>query len=383
MKTKGIIWPLLLALALTVPLLAASVCQATGFYQVEAGDEASAKGDLDGAINHYGKALKSGDLSSKVLAKTYIMRGMAWNSKGRRLKALADYSSAIKLDPNNAEALELRQQGWQAEIEAGDEAFRKNELDLAIRRYSRAIDSGALSSSTLAMTYFRRADVWYVKDEHYKAIADYSEAIKRDPSHALIYYSRAWCWIELFNVDKATDDLDQAIALEPTNALYYSHRGIAWLSSGYNQLAMADFNKAIELKPDDAMSYLFRGRAQYRMGRNREAIADYEKALEIDPVDASALSALAWILAACPDGQYRDGQKAVRLASQAVALDKREEYLDTLAAAQAETGDFQAAIKTQRQAIALLQKRRGDSEGKRQAKARLELYKQGKPLRDN
>jgi serine/threonine-protein kinase len=69
-------------------------------------------------------------------------------------------------------------------------------------------------------------------------------------------------------------------------------------------------------------------------------------------------------------------RRAVRATHQ-----KKDSYLDTLAAAHAEAGQFAEAIKTQKEAMALL---RGDEE--REAKgypSRLKLYQSGLPYRQS
>ena len=88
--------------------------------------------------------------------------------------------------------------------------------------------------------------------------------------------------------------------------------------------------------------------------------------------EAQCLNNLAWLLATCGDPDLRDGQSAVRIAENAVAKSGRKVpiFLDTLAAAYAELGEFASAVKVQREAIALVQ---GDKT-KRDFESRLKLY---------
>ena len=101
--------------------------------------------------------------------------------------------------------------------------------------------------------------------------------------------------------------------------------------------------------------------------------------LAADKGDASALNELAWFLATCEDSALRDGVEAVKLAEKAVAATQRKDpmYLDTLAAAYAETGDFARAVRTQKEAIALLR----DEASKKDYAARLEVYTTNAPYR--
>jgi serine/threonine-protein kinase len=68
-------------------------------------------------------------------------------------------------------------------------------------------------------------------------------------------------------------------------------------------------------------------------------------------------NALAYALATSPRDELRDGPRAVRLAEAVVADSegRHPDYIDTLAAACAETGAFDRAIAEQRRAIAMLE----------------------------
>lgn len=85
-----------------------------------------------------------------------------------------------------------------------------------------------------------------------------------------------------------------------------------------------------------------------RHGRHAAAGAAYRRAVRTDPGDLEAANALAWFLATCEDGAFRDAAEAAVIAGPLVALWPRSAWVDTLAAAQAELGDFAAAVATER-----------------------------------
>ena len=86
----------------------------------------------------------------------------------------------------------------------------------------------------------------------------------------------------------------------------------------------------------------------------------------------------AWFRATCPVATYRDGAQAVAAATRACELTgwKEPGLLDTLAAAYAESGDFDSAVKWQAKAIEL----ETDAKEKAEFGARLKLYKDKEAL---
>ena len=111
-----------------------------------------------------------------------------------------------------------------------------------------------------------------------------------------------------------------------------------------------------------------------------QAIEDYSQAIRIDPKNSLALNNRAWLWAVCPDAKFRDGARAVESATRACELTnwKSANNVDTLAAACAEAGDFDSAIRWQEKAQPLFP----DDETRARGKERLNLYKLGKPFRE-
>ncbi len=90
-------------------------------------------------------------------------------------------------------------------------------------------------------------------------------------------------------------------------------------------------------------------------GKPADARAAYEESLRLKADDAATQSELVRLLATCPDDAVRDGKRAVSLAEAACdqAGHKAPFYEDTLAAAYAEAGRFDDAVKAQERAAVL------------------------------
>lgn len=149
---------------------------------------------------------------------------------------------------------------------------------------------------------------------------------------------------------------------------------------GHDQ-ATADLAKAIELGAGYGLVTCYRNRGAMLsvVGKYGQALRDYQRCLELRSSDPLTLINLAWLLATCPDDALRDGPRAAELARRACELSgwKQPNLLGTLAAAYAETGQFERAIEYQQEAIGLA----SPKEVTRLRKA-LGQYKAGEPYRD-
>jgi cytochrome c-type biogenesis protein CcmH/NrfG len=133
--------------------------------------------------------------------------------------------------------------------------------------------------------------------------------------------------------------------------------------------------------PKDAKGYVERGDDYVDQGEYDKAVADYKEAMRLAPEEAEAYNSLAWLLATCTEDRVRDGKKAVELATKACELSKWEdaEIVGTLAAAHAECGHFDEAVKWQKKALKL---GFDTDEDTKAARAQLKLYEAGKPFRE-
>jgi hypothetical protein len=101
----------------------------------------------------------------------------------------------------------------------------------------------------------------------------------------------------------------------------------------------------------------------------------------VDPTNLLVASSLAWTYATDPDPKLRDGRRAIQLAQSCVEQTQWQEpvYLDVLAAAYAETGQFHLALEIANQALRLAGPNQ-QSQFVSDVKARIELYKAGRAI---
>jgi HEAT repeat protein len=111
----------------------------------------------------------------------------------------------------------------------------------------------------------------------------------------------------------------------------------------------------------------------------------YEDMIKRAPKNPTAYRNLAWLLAACPDPNVRNAKNAVQCGTKACELTgwKTPSCLAALAAAYAEAGDFDGAIRYEQKCIEISLAMNGDQDpALPQARSRLQLYQAHKPFRE-
>ncbi len=125
------------------------------------------------------------------------------------------------------------------------------------------------------------------------------------------------------------------------------------------------------------------GTGLLKRGETDTAVLYYREAVEHKFSSFEARNNLAWILSTHPDENLRNGNEAVVHMLKAISERPANAFslLDTLAAAYAETGQFDEAIATATRAINMA-KTAGQPKFAEAIQARLALYQLGRPYRD-
>jgi tetratricopeptide (TPR) repeat protein len=213
-----------------------------------------------------------------------------------------------------------------------------------------------------------------------KAIAEFSAAIRLDPSNSLALFDRAGAYRAKGELEKSVEDLNKYILLNPTNDLAFKGRAAVFDAKGEFDKAISDWSEGLRLNPNDATALAMRGQCYYSTGRFNEALKDYHRAINLDPNNEIAWNNLGWLRATCPVASIRDGKEAIEAATKACEFSKWLKWtrIDSLAAAFAEAGDFQQAIKYQKLALGMGGVTDKDRDGMQN---RLSLYEQRQPYR--
>ncbi|AMV19946.1 hypothetical protein [Planctomyces sp. SH-PL14] len=179
-------------------------------------------------------------------------------------------------------------------------------------------------------------------------------------------------------IAQALEAIRKAVELKPDWSPIWLTAARLSADAGNVSEAIDRYGEFLKRVPGNPTGLVGRGKLYEISGRLPEAIRDYEAALTTAPRFPQAHNNLAWVRAASADAQFRDGRKALEHVRLAYAFGPDRNGISdvVLAAAHAEAGEFDKAVKLITAAI---------SKGKYPDKARLERwldsYKQKKPYR--
>jgi len=330
---------------------------------------------------------------------TVRARGLMLADLGKLEPALADLDKAVELAPKDGPAHEARAivlaqlKRYDEALVALDKAQKLNpdsvapllqrarihsqqeNFDAALEDLNQAM---TISPSNLAVLLLR-AGVYQAKGEKEKALADVDEALKLKPDLPLTIRTRALLLAENERFEEAISELEKLKKLDPKDTLTLLQLGMLYSVEKKMNEAIEIYTALLAEEPEEWRALRGRGDVYLNLGRQAEAVADYREALKLQPKDEGILNNLAWVLATSPDEKIRDGRRAIQLATEACEITeyKLPHMLSTLAAAYAETGDFDNAVKWSSKAVEIGSKEHGEA-----IKKELESYKAKKPWRE-
>jgi len=208
------------------------------------------------------------------------------------------------------------------------------------------------------------------------------DTIEKQPDNARARNNYA---VDLLQAGKFTEAEKQArasIAARSSIAEAHKTLGVALLAAGHGDEGIAELRRATQLDPDDGSAYRNLGEAYGAKGDLASAARAFVQATRCLPDDVFVLNRAGWLLATAPDAGVRNGTEALALAHRAVDLTRRRDIasLDTLGAAHAELGQFDAAVATASEALALARDT-GQAPMVPELEERLAEYRARRPVR--
>ncbi len=243
--------------------------------------------------------IESGELDEAERAEAQALRADAHYDAEAVTPALRDYEAALRLDENNARAIEGR-----AAI-----LLASGQLDAAEPLIDRLIEAGAPSANVLRM----KGDIAAQRGAHAQAIEHYDAALEANPRLALAYAHRARARQRLDNAAGARADYDAAIRYN--GALAEARAGRCWLNLLEErdlEQARNDAEAAAAADPQNVEGQICRGVLQLRGEEWQGARASFEAALVAEPGNPTALFGRGVARRRGGDGEGREDMNLAR-----------------------------------------------------------------------
>ncbi len=324
-------------------------------------------------------------------------RGIAYLAAGRVDDAMKQFEQIIQLKPDDPSAHQALAQAL----------AQQKQYDQALAHLDQVIESNPAAPIPRLL----RAQIRIQTGNADGAVEDLNEVIKHYPKNVPALLLRAQLRIGQEQFDLAQGDIQRVLHEQPDHPQALLLRSLVHAAKEQYADAIADLNALREKNPENdsllmQLATLYeldqhpeeaitiysrllaqsdqdptvlrrRGDAYLSLGKRADAIRDYEAALQAAPDDPGILNNLAWVLATAPEQELRNGSRALELAKKASEATQYQQahILSTLAAAFAETGDFDEARKWSEKAVALDDKTE-------QLKEELQSYRDRKPWRE-
>lgn len=264
---------------------------------------------------------------------------------------------------------------WSAMAEAGwlGEPARREVFERVVA--ARTVEGAEYN----AVWLFNQASVLRHQGHLEQALARLREAVALSPTYAPAHAGLGLVLQLRGDYAEALAHHEQALALGLDTAESRTNLGTTLFAMGRLEEALRHLRHAVELDARFAPAHTNLGALLEARGEPGLAVGHYRRAVEINPAGIEPINNLAWTLATARDPSVRDGAESVRRAEEAARLTEHRNpmVLDTLAAAYAEVGRFEEAVRTATLALQMLN-------GRPEAgpiKERLESYEAGQPFR--
>ncbi|MDB4491614.1 redoxin family protein [bacterium] len=245
------------------------------------------------------------------------------------------------------------------------------------------VASDKRASQGLAESYFLVANELRLQRNEAAALTAYAKALGLDPHKTRIHLEMGTIHFKHRRFTEAAPHLRAAVQAQPDVNNTRKMLSLALIQSKLYAEAVPHLTQLVRADNNDSMAHLWLGHALVRVRKADEAVDHFKTSLRLQPDSFVAANELAWLLATHSSSKIRNPKEALALATKSATSTgaRNAGVLDTLAAALAATGDFDAALKTVDQAINLAKESK-DQKLLVDLQRRQGIYQQKRPYRE-
>jgi CHAT domain-containing protein/tetratricopeptide (TPR) repeat protein len=232
------------------------------------GDASYAKGDFEGAIAFYDRAIT-------LHPNDYI----AWNNRGNSLHNLGRYGEAIE---SYYKALALNTENYIAWSNRGNSLHNLGRNAEAIEFYDKAV--------TLNPEFYQAWNMRGISLEKLgrdvEAIESYDKAVALNPEYYKAWYNRGISLEKLGRDVEAIESYDKAVTLNPEYHQAWDNRGNSLANLGRYVEAIESHNKAVTLNPEYYLSWSNRASNICSFSRHQLSMPDLLSSIQAKSIAA-------------------------------------------------------------------------------------------------
>ncbi|MCP4655532.1 MAG: tetratricopeptide repeat protein [bacterium] len=339
----------------------------------------AAEGNPAEAVQYLTAALRAAPQATRI----HYLLGMAYRDLGETERATAHLEQAGMVKPQPADplmtAVEGLSRGTRPQKTRAAVAFQERKYAIAARE----LQTAAARTPEDPAVHLNLGTVLASRGQLDQAEQEFQTSLRLADDERLILTAH----LNLGNLRllrglhaDAIEHYRTVLDLDPECHEAHLNLGAALVGLNRFEAALERYRKLAAVAPREAGARVgqvtaLKGLRRYAEARRVLEQSDVELAGE-----ATVVRALAELLATCPDAAVRDGQRAVALAERLFAASKSPDHAVTLALALAEQGEYDAAIRLQRAAVAAAEQI-GRSDLATSWRRHLERYEEGQPVR--
>jgi tetratricopeptide (TPR) repeat protein len=340
------------------------------------GRAALAKKDYTRAVQHLEEALK---LDRKASVIHYAL-AMAYRGLGdhRQADVHLQQRGTVQLQPDPlTKALDDVLHSALTYEKNADTAGRRGEWPAAADYLRKAV----VLAPTRASPRHKLGTALFYMGDRSGAFNEFQEAVRLSPNFAAAHYAMGVLHEDAGNHPLAIESFSAAIKSEPTYIDARVGLADALRRSGHHEQSLREYERTLKLDPGAVKARFGSAAALVRLSRYQEAGDRLTEAMNLYPNELSFARAAARLLAAAPDDRVRDGRRALGIGQALLSRQPQTiELTETMAMASAEIGEYESAMKWQRQAIEAAA-RMGRRDMMERLSSNLGRYQAGRPCR--
>ena len=149
-----------------------------------------------------------------------------------------------------------------------------------------AYDTALRLDPQLAEAYNNRGIIKYERRQFYDALEDYNTAIQLKPNYAAAYNNRGSVYAALGQFQNALNDLQTSLKFNNKSAAAHNNLGSVYLSQKNFDAAIEEYTRALQLNSNYVDAYYNRAIAYYGQGKLDKTLTDLKRAMSLNGNDA-------------------------------------------------------------------------------------------------